>query len=368
MEEAENKTHDIALVTRALEEPKAFDAIVRHYQDAVFGVALTRVRDFHAAEEITQEVLIEAFERLSTLKDPARLGAWLRSITVHHCIDSFRKKRFHVDVDETPDLESDQPEPDAELEGKQVREQVMTAIGQLGKAEQETTLLFYINGYSQNEVATMQAVPLGTVKRRLHDARKKLKESMMPVVENVLKESKPKEDFSKRVYDLLTAFQKGGNRQLWRNWKDVVKELREIGTDGIEGFIQAFASPYAKTRKIATSMLQRHVAPQTGDLVLDILKRGILDSNKKVRRAAVEALLHMKMDEERKKKEIVPLTTPLMLDKSARVRKMTYWYLARYAGTIPSAMMHKAILNENRPGNQHALKRLLSAHVRQTAT
>jgi DNA-directed RNA polymerase specialized sigma24 family protein len=52
--------------------PEAFSPIVERYQDAVFGIALARVRDFHEAEDIAQSAFVEAFERLDSLKDPAR--------------------------------------------------------------------------------------------------------------------------------------------------------------------------------------------------------------------------------------------------------------------------------------------------------
>jgi len=53
---------DEELVAAALAgDAKAFEPIVRRYQEAVFGVALARVRDFHAAEDIAQSVFIDAF-------------------------------------------------------------------------------------------------------------------------------------------------------------------------------------------------------------------------------------------------------------------------------------------------------------------
>ena len=51
------------------------------------------------------------------------------------------------------------------------RQKVLEAVPRLCQAQRETTTLFYINGYSLEQVSAMQEVPLGTVKRRLHDAR-----------------------------------------------------------------------------------------------------------------------------------------------------------------------------------------------------
>ena len=73
-------TRDEELCEAALAgEVAAFGLIVERYQDAVFGIALARVRNFHEAEDIAQQVFVQAFERLEDLKEPSRLGAWLRS-------------------------------------------------------------------------------------------------------------------------------------------------------------------------------------------------------------------------------------------------------------------------------------------------
>lgn len=91
--------------------PEAFSPIVERYQDAVFGIALARVRDFHEAEDIAQGAFIEAFERLDSLKDPARLGAWLRSITMHIAIDRVRRRRGTAEIgeDNVPASRDDAP-------------------------------------------------------------------------------------------------------------------------------------------------------------------------------------------------------------------------------------------------------------------
>lgn len=84
---------NVALVAEALSGgPEQFSPIVERYQDVVFAVALARLRNFNDAQDIVQDVFIEAFEHLDRLEDPNRLGAWLRSITIHRCIGHLRKR------------------------------------------------------------------------------------------------------------------------------------------------------------------------------------------------------------------------------------------------------------------------------------
>ncbi len=72
------ESDDASLVGAALTNgSEAFGPIVEQYRDAVFGIALARLRNFHEAEDVAQQVFIEAFERLDQLRKPARLAAWL---------------------------------------------------------------------------------------------------------------------------------------------------------------------------------------------------------------------------------------------------------------------------------------------------
>ena len=96
---------DSALVAAALAGgPEAFAPIVERYQDAVFGVALARVGSFHDAQDVAQAVLVEAYERLSNLREPGKLGAWLRKMTIHRSQDLWRRRqREMANLDEIPE-------------------------------------------------------------------------------------------------------------------------------------------------------------------------------------------------------------------------------------------------------------------------
>jgi len=341
-----NIKDDAELVAAAMAGgPEAFGLIVERYQDAVFGIVLARLRNFHDAEDVAQSVFVEAFSSLGKLKDPLRLGAWLRSIAIHHSIDYLRQRRRIVSVEEISEPADNLASPQDQLEKMELREQVLTAIGCLSKVQRETTTLFYINGYSQEEVATMQEVPVGTVKRRLHDARKSLKKEMMSMVEGVLKDEAPKKDFSERVFWLISRYRMD-NEKSRMEWYEIAAELRKIGTDGIEGFIRALESPHSPTRAMAIHMLQVHHAPQKGKVVVELLKRALTDSNKKVRSGAVGALLHTDVGDERKRKEFVPLVIPLLTDPSKRVRRAASWALSDWAQAVPIKEVATALLFE----------------------
>jgi RNA polymerase sigma-70 factor, ECF subfamily len=137
---------DRGLVAAALAgDADAFRPIVERYQHAVFGVALARLGDFHEAQDAAQQVFVEAFQRLGGLRDPARLGAWLRSMTVHRCIDLLRRRKSAVAIEYAENEPSTDLPPDSDLVRRELRDRVMAAIGRLSKTQRETVTLFYIN-------------------------------------------------------------------------------------------------------------------------------------------------------------------------------------------------------------------------------
>lgn len=331
--------NDTAIVAQALAGgPEAFAPIVERYQDAVFGIALARLRNFHDAEDVAQGVFIEAYQRLGTLKEPGRLGAWLRSITVHHCIDALRRRSRVITVPDVDEELAGASARNVEKARHDLRQLVLAAIGRLSKTQSETTTLFYIDGYSVQEVAAIQEVPVGTVKRRLHDARLKLKEEMMGMVEDTLKSESPRRELARKVYEILERYDRPSIP--WQRWGEIKEKLREIGTDGMEGFIRALESPHSPTRRFAVSVLTD--AGQSQEMVEKLLKEATRDSNKKVRRVAFGALFDIAWHNEEKRKDLMPHILPALRDRSKKVRCMTAWSLAHFPGFAQHVPLEEA--------------------------
>ena len=321
--------------------PEACAPIVARYQDAVFGVALARLRDFHEAQDVAQEVFVTAFERLGGLKDPARLGAWLRSVTIHHSIDRLRR-RDNARPIEAGQVRADHgSSPHAELEQQELRDAVMAAIGRLSKTQRETTALFYINGYSIAEVAAIQEVPAGTVKGRLHDARRKLREDMLGMVENVLKSEAPKEALGQRVFDVLS--------QRGKHEHEIMVALRRLGAEGaVDGFLKAAESSHADTRKRAVDSVGLFDAPKHHDMVAELLERRLRDPNQNVRAGVIRAAMeYFACSDDRKRDEFVPLIVELLFDSARAVRATAAFQLERgWAADVPLDRAARALVEE----------------------
>jgi RNA polymerase sigma-70 factor (ECF subfamily) len=352
---------DAELITDALTGgPEAFAPIVRRYQDAVFAVALARLGDFHEAEDVAQGVFVAAFERLGNLKDPSRLGAWLRSVTIHHCIDRLRRRRATRSLEHMDKQPGSSPAPEAELERREFRDQVLAAIARLSKVQRETTTLYYINGYSIGEVARMQEVPVGTVKRRLHDARGRLKEEMLHMVEDVLKSESPKEDFAQRVFEMLWRLSSRDDSQPIP-WAELVSELKKIGSRGIQGFVKALQSPYSPTRATAMGLIRTCESADTKEIIVGLLKSALDDPNKKVRRNAVDVILRIDVSAERRRQEFMPLVVERLSDASKRVRRRAAYCLSLHAADVDWRVAARALLEEQDPKTRWFMRWMLRA-------
>ena len=198
-------TEDATLVAQALKNgPAGFGPIVERYKGAMFGIALARLRNFHDAEDLTQEAFVQAFQRLRSIRDREKLGAWLRSIVIHMCANQIKRQVKRTELEDT--IQTTSPKLQGAGNKHDTQAEVMGALCKLSRVQRESVTMFYISGYSVEEVAAIQEVPEGTVKSRLYNARLKLKEEMIKMVSDTLKENAPGGEFSQRVLKMLSRY------------------------------------------------------------------------------------------------------------------------------------------------------------------
>jgi len=189
----------------------AFDQIVRQFQDMAVGYAYSILGDFHLAEDAAQEAFISAYRDIRALRIPAAFSSWFRKIIYKHC-DRFRRRQSFapLPLETAIDMPSNQPSPAEMIEKKEMKDNVLTAVAALPENQRVVTTLFYINGYSQNEIANFLEISVPAVKKRLQYSRKRLKERMMNMVREDLQQNRPSKDeqFAKHV-QLFNAVEAG---------------------------------------------------------------------------------------------------------------------------------------------------------------
>jgi len=184
----------ILAVTRAQRgDARAFDALVRRFQNPAVAYARTLLHDPAAAEDAAQEAFVQAWRDLPRLTEAAAFGAWLRRIVFKFCDRVRRSARPTLPLAEALPLPDDQ-EPAWVVERADEAARVRAAIDALPDLLREATLLYYLTGHDIKEIAAFLALPPSTVKNRLHAARKRLRKELWTMAEAILETQKPSQN------------------------------------------------------------------------------------------------------------------------------------------------------------------------------
>ncbi len=154
----------------------AFGRLFERYERAVYAIGLRRLGDHADAQELCQEVFIQALRKIDQLQTPECFGGWLRSIANRMAINrAVRRSPVRAVRSEAFDGESAPGEtPLGELLARERADQVHRGLKRLQKLDRETLVAFYLQGQSLVQMSDAFDSPVGTIKRRLHVARKRL--------------------------------------------------------------------------------------------------------------------------------------------------------------------------------------------------
>jgi RNA polymerase sigma-70 factor (ECF subfamily) len=180
------------LVKRAQKNDlSAFEELVVLYQNKVYTLCVRLAGNHADAQDIAQEAFINAYRALGSFRNEADFGTWLHRITVNAWLNFKRKEsgRQPVSLDETRfdesgsamqrEVAAQDGDPLQELEEKEFRGLVRTALNGLTEEHRAVLVLREIEGYSYEEVAQMLGCSLGTVKSRLNRAREVMRRRMI---------------------------------------------------------------------------------------------------------------------------------------------------------------------------------------------
>lgn len=173
----------------------AFEPLVERYRERVWRLALQMLRDREEAWDCAQEVFVRAFHSIGTFRGDAAFYTWLFRITVNLATDRQRARGARarafgserVDEEEWSRTVADAgagPE-DAAVSAER-RARIRAALDALPPKARTIIMLSDIEGLSYREIAEVLRCPIGTVMSRLHNARKRLKALLGPMLLVVL--------------------------------------------------------------------------------------------------------------------------------------------------------------------------------------
>ena len=186
---------DVQLIQRTLSgDDTAFGILLQRYQKSVHALVWRKIEDFHTAEDITQDTFLQAYKKLSTLKNHNQFAGWLYVIADRLCIDWSRKRRLTTQsLEDTPVEEIERASyihhvsKQREVERtKRRRELVKKLLAKLPESERTVVTLYYLGEMTTREIGKFLGVSVGTIKSRLRRGRKRLQEDEELMIQEVL--------------------------------------------------------------------------------------------------------------------------------------------------------------------------------------
>ena len=158
-------------------EPEAWDALFRRYQLPLYVYVFELVHDEQASLDLVQETFIAAVRHIGSLRDDGKFGSWLFGIAHQKCIQRWRKQdreeMLRDEIAATPD--EFENNPDDLLVRQEQEAEFMKLLNQLPLPQRSVLLLHFVEDFSLEEIAGITGTPIGTVKSRLHYAKRVLK-------------------------------------------------------------------------------------------------------------------------------------------------------------------------------------------------
>ncbi|MBM3227150.1 MAG: sigma-70 family RNA polymerase sigma factor [Candidatus Tectomicrobia bacterium] len=155
---------------------QAYSELYEHFRPSVYTLALAYVREPQAAQELTHDVLVHAFLKLHQLRQPVAFVGWLRQMTARMALNriSRRSPCSGETMDTLDDVMAPSASPLEQLLSHEQTSQVRQSLARLKPMDRDTLWAFYYEEQSIESISQRCAAPLGTIKRRLHVARKRL--------------------------------------------------------------------------------------------------------------------------------------------------------------------------------------------------
>jgi RNA polymerase sigma-70 factor (ECF subfamily) len=165
-------------------DESAWDSLLRRYQLPLLAYARGLAGDREAAFDIVQETFAKAVSHIAGLRDDSRFGSWLFGIAHQCCVRHFRSNRREAGLFDDglgggmDEIEGNVPDPCLALLSAERAEALYAFVDRLPLAQRSALLLHVLGDLGLEEIAGIASVPVGTVKSRLHHAKRALRSMM----------------------------------------------------------------------------------------------------------------------------------------------------------------------------------------------
>jgi len=174
-------------------QEEAFRFLIRRYQSKLFSIAYGITLDKEESLDILQDVFLKVYQKIHTFREEARLSTWLHRMTINLCLNWQRrwKRRFRWhhqplerdDAADYPELGTHDDHPETLYERKEFEEALWEGLNALTEEARVVFVLKEVEGLSYDDIAKILKIKRGTVSSRLFYARKALRKSLKPYLE-----------------------------------------------------------------------------------------------------------------------------------------------------------------------------------------
>jgi RNA polymerase sigma-70 factor (ECF subfamily) len=188
MDSAMYNTEDINLKELEIEKQQKFENETVPHQDALYNYALKIARNADDAQDLLQETYYKAYKSYHQFENGTNSKAWMFMILKNTFINNYRKTKREpakLDYDEIEDIyeniKSDQAKDnnlDLDFYNNLLDDELSEALSKIPSKMREVFLLCDLEGYTYEEIAEVTEIPIGTVRSRLHRARKLLQDEL----------------------------------------------------------------------------------------------------------------------------------------------------------------------------------------------
>jgi RNA polymerase sigma-70 factor (ECF subfamily) len=178
---AERVYRSVLVVRCQAGDRAAFEELVELYHSRLHYFLASMVGDEHAADDLLQEVWFDVYRGVARLADPGAFPAWLYRIARRRALAVLRKKRQPLSSLEGMDLAGEGEDDDFSAEDA---ERVHAALRRLAPEHREVLLLRFFEGMAYEDIARVTGCQLGTVRSRIHYAKRALRRVMEGVTQN----------------------------------------------------------------------------------------------------------------------------------------------------------------------------------------
>ena len=159
-------------------EPQAWDVLFKRYQLPLYVYVFELVHDEQTSLDLVQETFINAVRHIGTLRDDDKFGSWLVGIAHQKCVQHWRRlgREEALQAELAEVVPEDEDDPSELLLRQEQETQFMELLNRLPWPQRSVLLLYFVEDFSLEEIAATTGANLGTVKSRMHYAKKALRQ------------------------------------------------------------------------------------------------------------------------------------------------------------------------------------------------